>query len=184
MRIVGGRHRGKRLSAPAGEALRPTSERAREALFDILAGGRHGAGDRTRDARVLDAFAGTGALGLEALSRGAECAVFMERSSEALVALRTNLRALHEEERARVLRCDVLVPPAAERPSDLVFLDPPYGEDLGGAAIIALDAAGWIDADALIVLELSARESFSPPAGFCLVDERRYGAARLCFLTR
>ncbi len=184
MRIVGGRHRGKRLTAPAGEALRPTSERAREALFDILAGGRLGAGDRTRGARVLDAFAGTGALGLEALSRGAESVVFMERSGEALAALWANLRAMHEEERSQVLRSDVLAPPLAREPANLVFLDPPYGEGLGEEAITALDATGWIDEAALIIVELGARETFTPPADFRLVDERRYGAARLCFLTR
>ncbi len=184
MRIVGGRHRGKRLTAPAGEALRPTSERAREALFDILAGGRLGTGDRSRGARVLDAFAGTGALGLEALSRGAESAVFMEKSVEALAALRANLRALHEEERAQILRCDVLAPPLAQHPADLLFLDPPYGEGLGEEAITALKAAGWIDEAALIVVELAAREAFTPPADFRLVDERHYGAASLCFLTR
>jgi len=184
MRIVGGRHKGKRLAAPPGKTLRPTSERAREALFDILAGGHHGAGDRTQGARVLDAFAGTGALGLEALSRGAAAVHFMEEAAQALAVLRANVRALGEEDRTHILRCNVLAAPTAHAPADLVFLDPPYGQGLGEAALVVLDAAGWIDEDALIALELGARESFTPPNGFRLVDERRYGAAHLYFLAR
>jgi len=184
MRIVGGHHKGKRLVAPAGKTLRPTSERTREALFDILAGGRHGAGDRTQGARVLDAFAGTGALGLEALSRGATAVHFMEEAAQALAVLRANVRALGEEDRAHILRCDVLAAPAAAARADLVFLDPPYGQDLGETAIAALETAGWIGEGTLIVLELGAREDFTPPTGFRLVDGRRYGAASLYFVAR
>ncbi|HUZ72790.1 MAG TPA: 16S rRNA (guanine(966)-N(2))-methyltransferase RsmD [Stellaceae bacterium] len=182
MRIIAGIHRGRRLEAPAGLAVRPTGERAREALFDILAHGRFGAAPAFEDARVLDAFAGTGALGLEALSRGARFATFLERDRAARAALARNIAALGESARAAVLTADALHPPRATGPCDLVFLDPPYGEDLAAPALAALAAAGWVAADAIAVVELPAREAFAPPAGFIVADERRYGAARIVFL--
>lgn len=185
MRIVGGRHRGRRLFAPAGAAVRPTSDRAREALFDILSHGRFAAsGLPFADESVLDAFAGTGALGLEALSRGAARAVFIESGAEALAALRRNIAALGESERARILPGDATRPPRASEPCALVFLDPPYRSGLAGPALLALDAAGWFAPDALVAVETAAREKTPPPLGFTLLDERRYGAARLTFLRR
>jgi 16S rRNA (guanine966-N2)-methyltransferase len=185
MRIVGGRHRGRRLTAPSGEAVRPTSDRAREALFDILSHGDFAAaGIPFADAAVLDAFAGTGAFGLEALSRGAAEAFFIESDRAALTALRRNIAALGEEERAHVVAGDATRPPRAPAQCALAFLDPPYRSGLSAAALAALAAAGWLMPEALAVVEIAAREAFAPPAGFARLDERRYGAARLVFLRR
>jgi 16S rRNA (guanine966-N2)-methyltransferase len=182
MRIIAGKHRGRALKAPEGSAVRPTSDRAREALFDILAHGRFGENPPFLDARVLDAFAGTGAFGLEALSRGAAQASFMEKDRTALAALRANIVALGEERNAAVLAVDVLHPPRAAAPATLAFLDPPYGQDLAAPALTALAAAGWLAPDALVVVEVAAKQKLAPLAGFTLLEERRYGAARLVFL--
>jgi 16S rRNA (guanine966-N2)-methyltransferase len=185
MRIIGGRHRGRRLAAPQGLAVRPTSDRAREALFDILSHGRFAAcGLPFADETVLDAFAGTGALGLEALSRGAARAVFIENAAPALAALRRNIAALGEGGRTLILPGDATRPPRAGEACALVFIDPPYRSGLAGPALLALDAAGWLRPGALVVLETAARERPPPPAGFTLLDERVYGAARLTFLRR
>lgn len=183
MRIVGGRHRGRRILAPPGEVVRPTSDRAREALFNILSHGKYAAaGLPFAEARILDAFAGTGAVGLEAISRGAAAAVFMEREPQALAILRRNVAALGEAERAIILATDATRPPRAGEPCALAFLDPPYGSGLAAAALPALAQAGWLAAGALVIVELAAREPFTPPPGFTLLEERIYGAARLVFL--
>jgi 16S rRNA (guanine966-N2)-methyltransferase len=185
MRIVGGRHRGRRLLAPPGEDVRPTSDRAREALFDILSHGRFAAeGPPFADDAVLDAFAGTGALGLEALSRGAAEVVFFERDLEALAILRRNVASLGESARVEIVACDATRPPRAGRQCAVVFLDPPYRSGLAATALGAIAAAGWLAADALAVIEVGAREEFVPPAEFALLDGRVYGAARLVFLRR
>jgi 16S rRNA (guanine966-N2)-methyltransferase len=185
MRIVAGRHRGRRLLAPPGEKVRPTSDRAREALFNILLHGQLAAeGIPFTGAAVLDAFAGTGALGLEALSRGAAEAAFIEQDPEALATLRRNIAALGEDGRAQIVSGDATRPPRAPSAYTLVFLDPPYRSGLAAAALTALDATGWLAPDALAVVELAAREHLGPPAGFSLLDERVYGAARLLFLRR
>jgi 16S rRNA (guanine966-N2)-methyltransferase len=183
MRIVAGRHRGRRLSAPAGDAVRPTSDRAREALFNILSHGQLAAGGVPfAGATVLDAFAGTGALGLEALSRGAAAAVFIEQDREALVVLRKNIDALGEAGRSRVIAGDATRPPRAASACTVAFLDPPYRSGLAAAALTGLAAAGWFAPAALAVVEFAAREKLAPPAGFAALDERVYGAARLVFL--
>jgi 16S rRNA (guanine966-N2)-methyltransferase len=184
MRIIGGKHRGGPLLAPPGETVRPTSDRAREALFNILSHGQLAEGIPFAGAAVLDAFAGTGAVGLEALSRGAAQAVFIEQDRDALVALRRNIEALGEDAHSRIVPGDATRPPRAPSACGLVFLDPPYRSGLAAAALTALDAAGWLTPDALAVVELAAREHLTPPAGFSLVDERVYGAARLLFLSR
>ena len=185
MRIVGGKHRGRRLLAPPGETVRPTSDRAREALFNILSHGRLAAeGVPFADAVVLDAFAGTGALGLEALSRDAAEALFIEQDREALAILRQNIAALGEDAQARIIAGDATRPPRAPSACGLVFIDPPYRSGLAAPALAALDAAGWLMPGALAILELGAREELAPPAGFILLDERVYGAARLVFLRR
>jgi len=182
VRIIAGRHRGRALHAPEGRAVRPTSDRAREALFDILAHGRFADRPVFEEARVLDAFAGTGAFGLEALSRGAAQATFIEKDKGALAILRGNIAALGEERRAAVLAADALHPPQAAAPVTLAFLDPPYNEDLAAPALAALGAARWLAPEALVVVEVAARQTLVPPAGFTLLEERRYGAARLVFL--
>jgi 16S rRNA (guanine966-N2)-methyltransferase len=185
MRIVGGRHRGRRLLAPPGDTVRPTSDRAREALFNILSHGRLAAdGIPFAEAAVLDAFAGTGALGLEALSRGAAKAVFIERDPEAVAVLRRNVAWLGESARTEIVPGDATRPPRARSACAVVFVDPPYRSGLAAPALEALDRAGWLAPDALAVVELAAREALAPLAGFTLLDERVYGAARLVFLRR
>jgi 16S rRNA (guanine966-N2)-methyltransferase len=185
MRIVAGRHRGRRLLAPPGEKVRPTSDHAREALFNILSHGQLAAeGIPFARAAVLDAFAGTGALGLEALSRGAAEAAFIEQDREALATLRQNIAALGEDVHSRIVSGDATRPPRAPSAYALAFLDPPYRSGLAAAALTALDAAGWLAPESLAVVELAAREELTLPAGFFLLDERVYGAARLLFLRR
>jgi len=184
MRIVGGEHRGRRIAAPPGDAVRPTSERAREALFNILAHGRFAPAPVFEDARVLDVFAGTGAFGLEALSRGARFAAFIEKDRQARESLAANIKALGEGSRTRLLAADATAPPRADGPYDLVFLDPPYRTGLAAPALDALSRAGWLAADALVIVELAARGEFEPPEGFMALEERRYGAGRLVFLRK
>jgi 16S rRNA (guanine966-N2)-methyltransferase len=184
MRIVAGRLRGRRLELPPGLDIRPTADRTRQALFDLLEHGhlRADGGSAVVDAVVLDAFAGTGALGLEALSRGAADASFMDMSRTSLDAARANAKALGLD--AQFILADVMNPPRARRAADLVFLDPPYDKGLAVPALEALAAAGWIVAGAVVSLELSGRETaaFTPPAGFAKIDERRYGKARILLL--
>ncbi len=196
MRIVGGRLRGRRLEAPAGTTLRPTADRTREALFNILCQGKldwrpnraaGGASNPLTAARALDAFAGTGALGLEALSRGAGFVTFMENQAAALNACRRNIDALDESAQTgpaqtELLRGDVLRPPKAKVPCELVLMDPPYNQDLAPPALAALHRAGWLAPGALAAVELMAKEPFIPPEGFEILDERKYGKARLVFL--
>jgi 16S rRNA (guanine966-N2)-methyltransferase len=185
MRVVGGRHRGRRLVAPPGDTVRPTSDRAREAMFNILSHGDFAAaGSPFADENVLDAFAGTGALGIEALSRGAARAVFIETDREALRALRQNLAALDEEDAADVVSGDATRPPRAPFACALALLDPPYRSGLATPALTALAAMGWLTPRAIAVIEIAADEGFSPPDGFTLGNERKYGAAKLIFLRR
>jgi len=184
VRIIGGRQRGRALaSVGKGDAaahLRPTSDRVREALFNVLAGGY---GDVTRGARVLELFAGTGALGLEALSRGAVSATFIESGRRALALLRENVDRCGAGETVRILPIDARKPgPAPDPAHDLVFLDPPYGKGLGEAALAAALAGGWIAPGALIVWEESA--AIMSPDGLHLIEERRYGDTVIRFLER
>ena len=190
MRIVAGRHKGRALIAPPGEDIRPTSDRARESLFNILAHGRMARADGTSPiagAVVLDAFCGTGALALEALSRGAERAILIDNSPTALNVARANFRALGEEARALLVLADATEPPSrapAQPAATLAFLDPPYRSGLGAQALAALDARGWIAPEAVVVVESEARGAFAPPDGFTLLDERRYGKAKIRFLRK
>ena len=185
LRIVGGVHRGRRLVVPAGDAVRPTSDRAREALFNILSHGDLAAGGLPFAGRpVLDAFAGSGAFGFEALSRGADRAAFIEQGRDALAALRRNIAALDEADRVDVVAGDATRPPRAGVACAVAFLDPPYGSGLAASALAALAAAGWLAPRALAIVEIAASESLPTAAGFIIVDERTYGAARLVFLRR
>ncbi|MFN4283004.1 MAG: 16S rRNA (guanine(966)-N(2))-methyltransferase RsmD [Alphaproteobacteria bacterium] len=184
MRIVAGKHRGRELQAPAGAATRPTLGRARQSLFDIL---QHGAfstdgGSLLPGARVLEAFAGSGAFAFEALSRGAAFATLIDNAKPAQAAIRANAAALKETENCRLIAGDATRPPPADQACDLVFLDPPYGKDLIAPALAALNAAGWIAPDALVIVEAASDEAFAPPNGFDLLDERRYGPAKFIFL--
>lgn len=186
MRIVAGRHRGRPLESPANDKVRPTSDRARESLFNILEHGKLATGGLSplRDARVLDAFCGTGALGLEALSRGATSATFLDLDPAALRLARTNARTLDELAHAEFITADATRPPRAAAPCALVFLDPPYGEGLAAPALLALADAGWFCPGAIAVVETAHHETVTAPGGFAVVDERRYGKAKLTFLRR
>lgn len=182
MRIIAGKHRHRVLLAPEGQATRPTSDRARESVFDILAGGRFSEQDACLDAIVLDAFAGTGAFGLEALSRGARHATFIEKDRNARASLQKNIAALGETARSAIVNGDATRPPRATGACSLVFLDAPYGENLSASALTALAQSGWLAADALAVVEVAAKEDLDVPEKFEALDERRYGAAKFLFL--
>jgi 16S rRNA (guanine966-N2)-methyltransferase len=178
MRVVAGRHRGRALQAPPGDRLRPTADRVRESVFNILSHGEFVT--LLRDANVLDVFAGTGAMGIEALSRGARHATFIERDPQALAALRANLRAFNEAAHATVLMADALQPPRPTEKVSVAFLDPPYREGLGPQALVAL--RDWFAPGAVVTVEVAAREPFAAPDGFEILDGRRYGAARVIIL--
>ena len=185
MRIIAGTHRGRRLRAPE-TGTRPTADRVREAVFNILA---HGVAEAViAEASVLDVFAGSGALGLEALSRGAAHATFMDDNGAAIACVRANAKTLGVAAETTLLDADASRPPppplAARAPCALVFLDAPYGSGLAPAALAALDAKGWIAGGAVCVVEVAAREDFAAPEGFDVLDERTYGAARVVFLRR
>ena len=180
VRIVAGRHRGRVLATPEGRDIRPTSDRLREALFNILA---HGDPSLPEDAHVLDVFAGTGALGIEALSRGARHVTFVELDRRAAELIRRNLATLGETDRARIVAKDARAPgPAPGEPADLAFLDAPYGQGLAEPALAALAAGNWLKPESRILVELARDEDFSVPAGFEAEDERAWGKSRVVFL--
>ncbi len=176
MRIVAGAWRGKTLVAPSGQATRPTADRVRQALFDMLMHAPWGGRAAIEGAVVLDAFAGTGAMGLEALSRGAARGVFIESDAAALQALRANIAACRASERCRVVAGDVLSVRAGEA-ATLAFLDPPYGQGLVARAVAHLSRAGSLAPGALIVAETGRDEEWLP--GHPVLAERIYGAARI-----
>ena len=184
MRIVGGKHKRRPLKAPPGLDIRPTSDRAREALFNIL---EHGIDDfRIIDASVIDVFAGTGALGLEALSRGAAHASFIDHDPRALKCAQANAGAIGEGRTVTMLKLDALnLPPpplAAQAPCTLAFLDPPYRSGMAIDALRCLKTKGWISEGTICVVELAAKEVFTTPDSFDELDRRTYGAAQLLFL--
>lgn len=174
MRIVAGAWRGRALAAPPGTTTRPTSDRVRQAIFDILVHAPWGG--RLDGLKILDAFAGTGAMGLEALSRGAASATFFEKDQAALKSLRANIAACKAEATCRVIAADVLRPPQGQ-PHDLAFLDPPYAEGILLSAIAALQAANWLAPTALLIIE-TARDDDAPVPGELLAD-RTHGPARI-----
>jgi 16S rRNA (guanine966-N2)-methyltransferase len=184
VRIVAGKHRGRVLAAPKGRDTRPTAARAREALFNILvhAGLGTGGDSPLDDAIVLDAFAGTGAFAFEALSRGAASATLLDSDRAALAAAKANAQALKETDAVAILARDATRPGRADRAHTLVFFDPPYGKGLAETALAALAAGGWIADAALVIAEIGAKESFAPPEGFSLLDERSYGAAKFVLM--
>jgi 16S rRNA (guanine966-N2)-methyltransferase len=184
MRIVGGNHRGRKIEAPAGRDVRPTSDRARESLFNILMhSSKLGDDAPSLDGAIaLDAFAGSGALGFEALSRGAVHATFLDSDFAALRVIKANAETLGETPHATILKADATRPPRATRAANLVFLDPPYGQDLAVPSLVALARAGWIAAGAVVSVELGPDDAFEAPDGFVIVDERRYGKARIVLL--
>ncbi len=181
MRIVGGRLRGRNLAAPKSQAIRPTSDRLRESVFNILA---HAYDDPVTGARVLDLFAGTGALAIEAISRGAAFALLIDDGAEARALIRQNVDALGLGAVTRVFRRDATKLGAAHpvEPFGLVFLDPPYRHGLAAPALASLREGGWLLPGALVVVEEAADADVTPPVGFSEVERRTYDDTVVVFL--
>jgi len=173
MRVIGGRLRGRAIASPASQAIRPTQDRLRESLFNIL---MHAYGNPLDGARVLDLFAGTGALGIEAVSRGAAFVLFVDNGAEARALLRRNVEALGLGGVTKVYRRDAtrLGPAHPMEPFALAFLDPPYGQGLAEQALASLRDGGWLKPDALVVVEEAKAAGFTAPEGFEELDRRAY----------
>ena len=182
MRIVAGRHRGRTLVAPKEHSTRPTADRTRQALFNVL---EHAAWTPDiQDARVADLFAGSGALGLEALSRGAASCVFVENDATALAALTQNIATLRLEAQTEVRRADATRPLSLPAPVDIAFLDPPYAQGAVEPALAHLASGAVLAMDAIVVVERGIGEPPLTAPGFTVVDSRAWGAARVWFLKR
>ncbi len=181
MRIVGGEFRGRPLATPRDHAIRPTTDRTREAVFNVLA---HRHAGQLEGGRVLDLFAGTGALGLEALSRGASYCVFIEESAEGRGLIRSNVEAFGLTGRTKIFRRDAtqLGEAGTIAAFDLVFADPPYGKGLGERALRSARTGGWLRPGALCVVEEAASAPFEVGPGFSIIDERGYGETVIRFV--
>jgi len=182
VRIVGGEFRGRGLATPSGTGIRPTSDRVRQTVFDILV---HSYGDPIRGGRVLDLFAGTGALGIEAISRGAGFVLFVDEGAEARGLIRANVEAFGLTGRTRIFRRDAtrLGEAGTVAPFDVAFADPPYGHGLGERALAAALAGGWLRPGAVAVLEEDAAAQVQPIAGFETLETRRIGDTQVVFMT-
>ncbi|MGO3929449.1 16S rRNA (guanine(966)-N(2))-methyltransferase RsmD [Rhodopseudomonas pseudopalustris] len=181
MRVVGGRLKGRTLAAPSSQAIRPTADRLRESLFNILA---HAYGNPMLDARVLDLFAGTGALGIEAVSRGAKFTLFVDDGAEARALLRNNVEALGLGGVSKIYRRDAtkLGPAHPVEPFSLVFCDPPYRKQLAERALASLRDGGWLEPDALVIVEEAKDAGFTAPDGFAELERRAYDDTEFTFL--
>lgn len=181
MRVVAGRFRGRAIAAPRDEGVRPTSDRVRESVFNILA---HGIEDFSIDgARVIDLFAGTGALGIEAVSRGAQYCLFVEDAAETRALIRTNIEALGLMGQTRIFRRDAtdMGPIGTMEAYDLVFLDPPYGQGLGEKALTSLRDGGWLKPGSVVVFEERASSPIALPAGYIEIERRTWGDTQVIF---
>jgi 16S rRNA (guanine966-N2)-methyltransferase len=181
MRVVGGELKGRNIVAPTSRDIRPTADRLREAVFNILV---HAYDDPFQDARVLDLFAGTGALGIEAVSRGAVFTLFVDNGAEARALLRNNVEALALGGVTKVYRRDAtdLGPAHPMEPFSLVFLDPPYGKGLAEKALASLRAGGWLKPNALLVVEEAKSAGFATPDGYEELERRAYDDTEFVFL--
>jgi 16S rRNA (guanine966-N2)-methyltransferase len=181
MRVIGGRLKGRNIASPSTQAIRPTQDRLRESLFNIL---MHAYENPMLDARVLDLFAGTGALGIEAVSRGARFTLFVDNGSEARALLRNNVEALGLGGTTKVYRRDAadLGPAHPVEPFSLVFLDPPYRLMLAEKALASLRDGGWLTSGALLVVEEAKDAGFVAPEGFEELDRRAYDDTEFTFL--
>jgi 16S rRNA (guanine966-N2)-methyltransferase len=181
MRVVGGRLKGRNLASPASRDIRPTADRLRESLFNILI---HAYDDPITDARVLDLFAGTGALGIEAVSRGAKFALFVDNGAEARALMRDNVESLGLGGVTKVYRRDAtnLGPAHPMEPFSLVFLDPPYAKGLADKALVSLRDGGWLMPNALLVVEEAKAAALAAPDGFAELERRAYDDTEFVFL--
>lgn len=184
LKIIAGKYRGKRIEIKENTKIRPTGSKARGAIFNILMHGQFGANGHSPliDKSVVDLYCGTGALGLEALSRGAAHVTFVDGASDSLSLARTNVQRISEEANTRFVRSDSSSLPKAPRTHSLAFLDPPYNSGLAGKSLKSLDAQGWLENGAIIVVELSHKEILEAPEHFTLFDERQYGNTKIVFL--
>ncbi|MGB0935073.1 MAG: 16S rRNA (guanine(966)-N(2))-methyltransferase RsmD [Alphaproteobacteria bacterium] len=181
MRVIGGKFRGMRLQRPPESITRPTMDRVRESIFNMLA--HYDGDDLLQDAVVVDAFAGSGALAIESLSRGAKKAYLFDINSKPLAIIRQNLDKVGvSEEQAILMKASAIRPPKAPEPATLVLLDPPFGKNLTPKAMIALKDQGWINGDTIIMAEIECREDVNLPAGFKILDQRLYGTAKVFFM--
>lgn len=179
MRIIAGTYRGKRLAAPDGQQARPTTGRMRERIFSML---QHGRYPPLLGAHVADLYAGTGALGLEAISRGASHATFVEKSSGSLVALKKNISSLQVTDRTKVLSSRATDIPTVQQPFNHIFMDPPYGKDLIRPTLDSLLEKGWIGEDTVIIAEMQKKETLDIPDPLTVIDDRAQGIQRIVFL--
>ena len=181
MRVVGGRLRSRPIAGPRSDSVRPTSDRLREALFNILT---HSYSDPVTGARVLDLFAGTGALGIEAISRGADYALFVDDGVEARALLRDNVESLGLGGVTRIFRRDAsrLGPAHPLDPFSLIFLDPPYGQGLAEKSLVSARDGGWLMPEALLVVEEAVDAGFKAPDGFTELERRRYDDTEFSFI--
>ena len=181
MRVVGGRLRGRNIASPATQEIRPTADRLRESVFNIL---MHAYDNPIEDARVLDLFAGTGALGIEAISRGAKFVLFVDNGAEARALLRNNVESLGLGGVTKVYRRDATNPGPAHpvEPFSLAFLDPPYGKGLAEKSLAALRDGGWLVPGALVVVEEAKAAGFAVPEGFDELERRAYDDTEFVFL--
>jgi len=184
MRIIAGKHRGRVIRIPQNAGVRPTLDRVRESVFNILTHGIDWPG--FEGVPVLDVFAGSGAFGLEALSRGASLATFIDIHPATLKSIRRNAATMGEARNVTELKLDAtrLPPPprASGAPCVLVNLDPPYSSGLAMPALLGLKSRGWLCPGAVAVIEVEAQEPFEPPRDYVVLEEREYGAARVIFL--
>ncbi|MBL6933433.1 MAG: 16S rRNA (guanine(966)-N(2))-methyltransferase RsmD [Rhodospirillales bacterium] len=184
MRIVGGKFRGRILNAPPGRHVRPTSDRAREGIFNVLAHSMDW--DGFDGITIVDVFSGTGALGLEAMSRGAAHGVFIDNDAVSLKCVRENAAALGEARNITPLKLDAtrLAPPprTTNAPLGLAFMDAPYGSNLTDQALLGLCHKGWLAPGALVIVEIGKDMEVVLPREFQSIDERTYGAAKILFL--
>jgi 16S rRNA (guanine966-N2)-methyltransferase len=183
MRIVGGKYKGRAIASPKAGSndIRPTTDRARESLFNVL---QHAYSDKLNSGRVLDVFAGTGALGFEAMSRGASFALFVEMGAQGRGLIRETMHTLGLQGSTKLFRRDAtkLGPVGTMEPFDLVFMDPPYNRQMGEAALVSLKDGGWLRKDALIILEEASKAPFNLPDGFLLIDERSSNTSIVRFI--
>jgi 16S rRNA (guanine966-N2)-methyltransferase len=186
LRITAGRLKARTLHGPSDARVRPTSDKVRQAIFNILAHNDFDAEFSLEDARVIDLFAGTGALGIEAISRGAAFALFVEEAAESRALIRQNVETLGLTGVTKIWRRDATdlgpMSAGAGGPFDLAFLDPPYRKNLLAPALVALRSGGWLAPNALIVTESSEKEEVPDAGGYALLDHRAYGDTRVAFL--
>ncbi|AIK96957.1 16S rRNA (guanine(966)-N(2))-methyltransferase RsmD [Candidatus Odyssella acanthamoebae] len=180
MRIIGGKNRGRKLTLPDEAYTRPTTDRIREAVFNILT---HHPEVKLQGSQVLDGFAGSGAMGLEALSRGAIHVTFVEQQVGVAKILQKNIEVLADKSQIELIRGDLMKIKRASQPMDLIFLDPPYGKGLEFTAIPYLQTQGWINKNTIIIYETDVRTDLTPLLSMIvIIDERVYGAIKICFL--